>query len=276
MSDDPADSEGSLLRRHEEFIKSFFKRGAEFAEELLRENEKLRFRAIELEARVRAVELGAPPTEALRELLARIELLEKEREILLHSRDSVQQENADWKARYLEVERENSNLANLYVASYQLHSTLDLKEVIHIILEILLNFVGAKTFAIYLLEDTDQTLHPIAAHSVALPEVPVINVGEGLIGRVVQSGGSHFEGAVRSHARDLAHPLVVTPLRFKSEIVGAIAIWDFLVQKTALAEVDYELLGLLAAHAASALLAAKRIADAGGRPLRLSELRDWL
>ena len=277
MSDDPRDAEGGLAAKHQEFIKTFFKRGAEFAEELLHENERLRFRLLELEARVRDAERGGnPPSEALRELIARIETLEKERESLLRHYSEASDQNRDWKARYMDVERENSNLANLYVASYQLHSTLDLKEVIQIILEILLNFVGARTFAIYLVDDADGSLHPIAAEGMDRAKVPIVRKNEGVVGKVAQSGIAYLEGAMRPVTLDLARPSVVTPLRMKDEVVGAIAIWDFLKQKTALVDVDYELFNLLAAHAAGALQSAKRNAEAGGRPLRLSELREWL
>ena len=277
MSDDPRDAEGGLAAKHQEFIKSFFKRGAEFAEELLHENEKLRFRLLELEARARDAERGGkPPSDALKELISRIETLEKEREALLRQYGEASDQNRDWKARYLDVERENSNLANLYVASYQLHSTLDLKEVIQIILEILLNFVGARTFAIYLLDDADGTLQPIAAEGTDKTKLPAARVGEGIIGKVAQSGIAYLEGKMRPEKLDLGTPAVATPLRIKDETVGAIAIWDFLKQKTALVDVDYELFNLLAAHAAGALHSAKRNAEAGGRPLRLSELREWL
>jgi hypothetical protein len=277
MSDDPRDAEGGLAAKHQEFIKSFFKRGAEFAEELLHENERLRFRLLELEARVRDAERGGkPPSDALRELLSRVETLEKEREGLLRQYSEVSDQNSDWKARYLDVERENSNLANLYVASYQLHSTLDLKEVIQIILEILLNFVGARTFALYLLDDADGMLQPIAAEGVDKTKLPSARLGEGIIGKVAQSGIAYLLGAMRPEKIDLGSPSVATPLRIKDETVGAIAIWDFLKQKTALVDVDYELFNLLAAHAAGALQSAKRNAEAGGRPLRLSELREWL
>src|SRR5262249_27834590 len=158
MSDDPSrEHEGvsGLLKKQQEFIKTFFKRGAEFAEQLLRENERLRFRLLEVEALLPTGEVlpgeEGPKAEAVRELLGRIEVLEQERRGRLRRYSAIEQENCDWKKRYGEVERENSNLANLYVASYQLHSTLDLREVLQIIHEILLNLVGAKTFALYLI-----------------------------------------------------------------------------------------------------------------------------
>src|SRR4051794_34180060 len=133
-----------------EFIETFFKRGAEFTEELMRENEKLRFRVAQLEEERRALTSSPaaadkPGAGALRELVARIETLEHEREQLMSRFSGVEKMNHDFSDRYHDIERENNNLANLYVASFQLHSTLDLRELTQIILEILLNFVGAKT-----------------------------------------------------------------------------------------------------------------------------------
>src|SRR5205085_43514 len=99
---------------------------------------------------------------------------------------------------------------------------------------------------------------------------------EGLIGKVVKSGTSYLEGALRPDSLELSRPAVVTPLRIKDEVVGAVVIWDFLKQKTVLMDVDYELFNLLAAHAAGALQSAKRNVEVGGRPIRLSELRELL
>src|SRR5262249_24535534 len=122
MSNDPRDPGGELPHRPEDFIKTFFRRGAEFAEELLRGNERLRYGLLQLEARLRSAEStesATVPSETLRELLDRLQKLERERETLLAGYSAVQAENVSWKERYVEVERENANLANLYVASYQ-------------------------------------------------------------------------------------------------------------------------------------------------------------
>jgi hypothetical protein len=278
MADDPKVGELASPQKPELFIQSYFKRGAEFAAELLRENERLRFRLLELEARTApsAGEASGPPAELLRQLARRIEELEAERQRLLRGAAAVEEENRDWKRRYAEVERENANLANLYVALHQLHSTLELREVVHIVLEILLNFVGAKTLAIYLLDDRDGTLHPIAACGIPRERAPIIRSGEGVLGRTAKSGQSYLDGGIRMGELNLTEPAIATPLRVGDETVGVVAIWDFLAQKTALAEVDFELFNLLSSHAAVALLAAERNAQAGGKPLRLAELRDWL
>ena len=177
---------------------------------------------------------------------------------------SVQRENLDFEERSREIERENNNLANLYVASYQLHSTLDLREVTQIILEILLNFVGARTFAIMLLDEQAGVLRPLASEGIPRERVPSVRSGEGIIGAVVPTGRVLLD-ETRSGPLDLERPLIVSPLRIKERVVGAIVVWEYLRQKTELADVDHELLNLLAAHAASALQSAKLAHDLGSR-----------
>ena len=264
------EGETDLAATKKEFIQTFFKRAEEFTETLLRENERLRFRCLELEAQVRTGAVRIPEQGgALKELVTRIEALEEEREQMLARFRSVQRENFDFEERSREIERENNNLANLYVASYQLHSTLDLREITQIILEILLNFVGARTFAVLLLDEQANVLRPLAAEGIPRERVPAFEVGAGAIGQVVHSGKALLDGGSAQAHRgplDLERPLIVSPLRIKEKVVGAIVIWEFLQQKTEMADVDYELLNLLAAHAASALQSAKLAADLGGRP----------
>jgi nitrate/nitrite-specific signal transduction histidine kinase len=263
-----AGGDSDLATTKKEFIQTFFKRAEEFTETLLRENERLRFQILELEEKIRARDF-APFQEsnasgALRELLSRIESLEQEREQMLARFRSVQRENLDFEERSREIERENNNLANLYVASFQLHSTLDLREVTQIILEILLNFVGAKTFAIMLVDEQEGLLKSLATEGIAREKVPAIKTGEGTIGAVVSTGKMLVDDTVRGPL-DLSRPLIVSPLRIKDKVVGAIVVWEFLQQKTELADVDHELLNLLAAHAASALQGAKLAHELGNR-----------
>ena len=171
--DKPTLPELDLVESKREFIETFFKRGAEFTEELMHENEKLRFRVVQLEEERRALAASAqspqdnkPGAGALRELVARIEQLEHEREGLMSRFAGVERQNRDFYDRYHDIERENNNLANLYVASFQLHSTMELRELTQIILEILLNFVGAKTFAIQLVDDDHGKFRTLAAEGV--------------------------------------------------------------------------------------------------------------
>jgi len=262
-----------LAQSKREFIETFFKRGAEFTEELMRENEKLRFRVVQLEEERRALVTAStvadkPGAGALRELVARIEQLEAEREGLMSRFAGVERMNHDIYERYHDIERENNNLANLYVASFQLHSTMELRELTQIILEILLNFVGAKTFAIQLVDDDHGKLRTLAAEGVARDRVPQGPVGEGRVGEVIKSGHHYIDGERLRARADLAHldrPVIVVPLKIRDRVVGVVIIWDLLSQKTALADVDYELFNLLAAHAASALQGAWLAAELKGR-----------
>src|SRR5688572_21577460 len=64
-----------------------------------------------------------------------------------------------------ELERENGDLASLYVAQTQLHASLDAAEVVRVIMEIALNFIGAQRFGIYLL-DGGGTLKVLAAEGI--------------------------------------------------------------------------------------------------------------
>jgi hypothetical protein len=122
-----------------------FQKAKEFTEELLKENERLRFKIASLEATVG----GGPPTlldERVRELEQR--LLEVETRY-----HKVEEENKEFADRYIEIEEQNNNLANLYVASYQLHSTLDYKEVVRIVQEIVINLIGAEAFHLFMVSD---------------------------------------------------------------------------------------------------------------------------
>jgi hypothetical protein len=272
--DKPDLPELDLVESKREFIETFFKRGAEFTEELIHENEKLRFRVVQLEEERRALASSAqspqdkPGAGALRELVGRIEQLEQERESLMSRFSGVERLNRDIYDRYHDIERENNNLANLYVASFQLHSTMELRELTQIILEILLNFVGAKTFAIQLVDEEHGKLRTLAAEGVDRAKVPEGAVEEGRVGEVVKSGHHYIDGERLRTRVDLAHldrPVIVVPLKIRDKVVGVIIIWDLLSQKTALADVDYELFNLLAAHAASALQGAWLAAELKGR-----------
>ena len=219
-------SEGSsgsddLVAKQKEFLEAFFKKGAEFTEELLRENEKLRFRVVQLEEQVAASTRAIPTPATLKELVERIHALEQEREVILRRFAGIEEENRQYEQRYHQIERENNNLASLYVAAYQLHSTFELREVLQTIAEILLNFIGAKTFAVMLIDSESKELRAVVTEGVAKTDVKPQTVGEGSIGSVAASGQARYAqrgGFTAGHGAD---PIVVVPLRFKDRAVGA-------------------------------------------------------
>ncbi len=262
-----SDSHDDLESRRKEFVGAVLKKGAEFAEELLRENERLRFRIVQLEQQA-AFARDVPTPATLKELAEKIHTLEQERERLLMRFAHVEAENQEYLSRFREIERENNNLASLYVATHQLHSTFELREVLQVVIEIVLNFVGGKTFALFLVDDEHRMLRPVAAEGVAREELAARPLDDaGVLGAVTGSGEPHYATAA-DRARKTAidprkdDPIIGVPLRIRDRAIGVIAIWELLQQKTELLEIDYEIFQLLGAHAASALEAARLSAEA--------------
>lgn len=210
----------------EKFLE-LFNKSKEFTEELLHENERLRSRLAELEGKV----------------------------------EELKQQNVDFSTRYAEVEEQNNSLANLYVATYQLHSTLDFKEVLEIVKEIIINLVGAESFAILLLDEKTNELRSIAFEGEdVVPGIEKVSlrIGEGLLGNVAESGQSYYViDDVHAGQDSVERPIAAVPLKIKEHVIGLIAIYKLLQQKTSFTAVDYELFALLAAHAATAIFSSK-------------------
>lgn len=249
--------ENDLSKKAEDFLR-IFRKGEEFTHELLKENERLRYKIIKLEEeRNGLVELSDnPQVEKLRERLAEVE---EERSRLIDRFKEVEEENKGFATRYVEVEEENNNLANLYVASNQLHSTLDFNEVMRIIIEIMINLVGAEKFVIMLLDETSGVLSVIASEGLEEGSVRKVRIGEGIVGKSVQNGENYFEtDFAASYADEDLHPIVCIPLRIKDQTLGAIVVFSLLEQKkTKLSRVDEELFLMLAGHAATAIFSSK-------------------
>ena len=255
MSEDGS-SRDRLLRQKNEFIESFFRKGEEFTRELLDENDNLRRRIVELQ-QLRAN--GQPVSQdTLRELIERIHVLEKEREAMLARLTRVDDLEVRLGERFEEIERENHDLAALYVAQSQLHSSLDVSEIVGVCVEVLLNFVGASEFALLLADDSG-ALRVLAAHGF---DKNARTKTDGLVAEAYESSsvrtnnaGGSLDAARRDPAGD--EPFACLPLAERARTIGVIAIWGFLAQKVALMPIDQQLFEMLAASAGLALEAAR-------------------
>lgn len=167
---------------------------------------------------------------------------------LLDSYKKVEGMNRDYQSRYAEIEEEHNNLANLYIASYQLHSTLAFREVVQVITEIVINLVGVARFTLYVREGGTDALHPIAGEGHDVKAAPTLKIGEGPIGQAVKNRETYVAKAKGEE------PLAVIPLTTPEDLVGAIVIDELLVQKESFSRVDHELFTLLGVHAATALV----------------------
>jgi regulator of replication initiation timing len=241
--------------RAEEFVQ-LFSRGAEFTREMIRENERLRVELAQVRDRQESAAQDPRDWGKLREeLLNRIDNLEVECTTVRERLDHVERENSNFARRCVEIEEENNNLANLYVASYQLHSTLDLDEVLKIIMEIVINLVGAEVFAVYLLDDDGEELTAVASEGLGISSFPKVGLGSGVLGKAVASSEATCWNT--SGSRDLSQPIVCVPLSMNERPIGAIVVFNLLQQKDGFSPLDHELFNMLGGHAATALFAAK-------------------
>ena len=256
MMDDERDMERQRDSERGAAVLSIFQRGAEFTKQILAENERLRDQLAEVESRQQTAAQSPEEWEKLRlELGDKIVSLEDEKQSILEQLEATERENHQFAERYLEIEEENNNLANLYVASYQLHSTLDAGEVLKVILEIVINLVGAEIFAVYVHDEKTNQLTAVAAEGKHAEEFPKIALGEGFVGESVQSGEvASTEIPEHDGAED---PIVCIPLQVDGRPVGAIVIYSLLQQKTGFSDLDHELFTLLAGHAATAIFASQ-------------------
>ncbi|HAR45630.1 MAG: diguanylate phosphodiesterase [Nitrospirae bacterium GWC2_57_13] len=246
----------TLNKKVEEFLQ-VFRKGEEFTHELLTENERLRYRVAQLEEVGKFS--GRDENFKLKTMEERLQFLEDENKSLLDRYRLVEKENQDFANRYVEVESENNNLANLYVASYQLHSTLDFNESLKIILEIIMNLVGAEEFAIMMLDEKTHELSIVAQEGMGQEARPSIKLGAGIIGGAAKSSEAFYRDGDPTNLKgvDYTHPLVCIPLKIKEHVIGVLVIYKLLVQKASFSDVDYELFSMLAGHAATSIFSSK-------------------
>ena len=253
-----------------------FHKAKEFTEQLLKENERLRYKIARLESAGSSPGGGLPDDERTQELQQRVRELEERLAETEERYRKVEEENKEFADRYIEIEEQNNNLANLYVASYQLHSTLDYQEVVRIVQEIAINLIGAEAFHLFTVSEKTGALELVASEGQQAP-TSRLRVGDGIIGGAAQTGENYFaERVAYREATPFAEPIAVVPLKIKEAVIGVISINKLLVQKTAFTTMDYELFTLLAGHAATALFSARLYAASERKLTTLQNFLDML
>jgi len=250
----------NVFAKSEELLE-MLRKGKEFTEQLLKENERLRLRTLQLEQET--LELQERSTKGHVERLVEENKQLKEKLSHLEKRFAeIEQENFDFAAKYAEVQQQNENLANLYVASYQLHSTLDPNEVIQIVKEILIDLVGVEAFVIYMTDKKTRTFTPLAGEGVS-PQLTsgTLELAPAVRAKVLDAAETYYAQKETADPQQ-GRPFAAIPLKIKKEVVGVIALFKLLSQKAHLGATDYELLNLLAGHAATAIVSSRLYFDA--------------
>jgi GAF domain-containing protein len=176
-------------------------------------------------------------------------------------RDQLSKQLSDYEAQ-------TGRLMNLYVATYQLHSTLDPGEVQSTIAEIATNLIGAEQFALLFWKGDGGECE--IAHAQGLEEAGDLYENGRYSGGDPAIDATLSDGVLRIGPIDGSNVVAAVPLSVQGAVVGALVIHKLFAHKAMLRADDRDLLDLLAAHAASALFAA-RVYSATDRKLKTLE-----
>jgi hypothetical protein len=176
-------------------------------------------------------------------------------------------------SRVLELEELNSSMMSMYVSSFQLHATLDLSEVIRVIEEIIVNFIGARSFAILLVDEDGESMRVVSEQGLdgRLPSAGIRP--RGVLAEVIGSLTAYVHTSARPAREGV---LAAVPLAMGKACVGAILVYSLLSQKDRLLRNDVELFSLLGGHAASAVVSARLYSKADRKVKTLQAMLNLL
>lgn len=258
----PSDAPGfDLSKEREQFIRTFSK-GAQLTKEFLEEYDALQGELRTLRAENGRLRAAVEADDAIRELIRKIETLEKERNDLLNKQRKIEEVTSDFNDRFREMEDDFANLANLFVASNSLHSSLSPRAITRRIKEVLEQLVGAEQFGVYLSVDEGRALLPIAASGLGSEPPSTERLISGTVGEVARSGVARIDDECDPSQGTIDNPPAVFPMQIDDNIVGVVAIFRSFGQKTKFSTVDFELFKLMGQHAAAALMSSALFAQA--------------
>jgi hypothetical protein len=257
-----------LKEKRDAFLQTFFRRGAELTDELVSENNRLQEQLAQYEEENASLKTQLASDRAIRDLLTKIDDLEREKARLLSTVHQQQEMTTHVKHRFAEIESELESFANLYVASFQLHSSLRPRAVVKNVKELLMQLVGARSAAIYVADHDGRTLVPVLAEGIDLSTLPTIAAHDGSAGDGVaaQIERTFLTGVPHVAEGDVASvPAACIPLHLDERVLGVIVVYALLEHKARFVAVDRELFKLLGAHAGGVLVAANLWTAQDGR-----------
>jgi hypothetical protein len=249
-----------LKKERDQFLQTFSK-GTRL-EEFMQEHERLQQRLHEVENENARLRSTLEQNDAMRDLVQKIDRLEREKRELLSRFREAEALSTRFSARFEQVENEFSNLANLFVASNQIHSSLSPRGVTRRIKEVLAQLVGAERYGVYLANTEGTELVPIASEGVPAEQlVPLLTEGT-RVGEAFRAGSAIVDEDCDPSRGTFEAPPAIVPLSIDEKVVGVIAIFATLSQKKRFDTIDFELFKLLGQHAAAALVSASLFAQA--------------
>ncbi len=237
--------------KQESYILKVTEIARQYAKELLEENFNLRTKAAVMKNE--SAQLAAQIATLQQELA--VQQVEEER--LKQTLAEAERESAQFSDRYIEVERDSANLANLYVASYRLHGSVDLDDVLAAVQEIAANLIGSEELAVFEVDRPRERLSLMYSEGIDAERYRQIPISkEGPIVEVARSGETYIAG-VGGPASDEEPALsACIPLKLDGRVRWLIALFRLLPQKQCFEDVDRELFDLLGNQSATALYCA--------------------
>ena len=257
-----SDSPPPDLRKEADQVMQTITKGSRLTEDFMREHQKLLDRCHDLESENAQLRSQLEADDAVRQLLVKIEELEGEKRELLSRFRAAEEASSKFDSSRKEIESEFANLANLFVASNQIHASMSPRGVTRRIKEVLAQLVGAEAYAMYLVDSANEELVPIASEGVPADHLVSLHVEGSRLGEVARSGIASIDEESDPSVLNFDRPHAVVPLVIDDRVVGVIAIFSTLAQKTRFDTTDFELFKLLGQHAAAALVSASLFAKA--------------
>ena len=155
-----------------------------------------------------------------------------------------------------------SDLANLYVVSYQILGSLSREAVLTAIADIIVTLIGSEEFAIFELREGSAPPLLLASSGVE----PLHHATLGTPSRIRQKAIERGTVAVRRRDRegDARDPLeACIPLKVGDRVAGIIMIYRLLSHKAALEPLDLEIFGLIGLCGGAALFSRRLQEDSG-------------
>ena len=222
----------------------------DYIRSILAQTQRLRTVAASLQAEQERLE---QEVSRLRDQLVRRDDDGREQRQLL---EDVSRENQASLDRYHAVVAQNASLANLYVATYRLHGTVERDEVLGGMQEVIANLIGCEEIAIFEVGEGHELR---LVWKFGLDDGRFANGASsaGVLARVARMGEAVIpepdapQGAGPIEEQGLS---ACVPLRVDGRVIAIVALFRLLPQKfEGLTDLDRELLNLLATHGATAL-----------------------
>jgi nitrate/nitrite-specific signal transduction histidine kinase len=173
-----------------------------------------------------------------------------ERERLRHQLADIERQNDQVAANLTSLDQYITQLANLYVAVSRLSDSLDEKEVLNALEEILVSMVGTEDLAIFVRSADERSLVRVVGIGIGIDGADTVPLDRGAIGQAGAEGRTLFGKGGKDD------PIACVPLLLDGKLQGAVVIFALLPQKSGISERDRELLDLLSDRAARSLYCA--------------------